>query len=219
VDLDEAIVSKRKELLSLEEEFLRTIENNRLIRLKEDVEWEQRNQVLRSEVEGLENRKLLALLPLEEREQKIQDTEEALLQRENNVSKREEEASKNLELLELRLDDASDRLQNVQKRTQELNKREEGIKAQEAVTRSRTDEFNSVLTKTLLGFDLQRNDIATKLLELEGKQVILTEKEARISAKEKDLVSRETLLQDRYQTLGRAIEEHKRKNNIPKSYK
>jgi hypothetical protein len=218
-DLDEAIVAKRKELLTLDEQFLRAIEDNRLIRLKEDAEWEQRNHTLRSETEELENRKRLALLPLEEREQKIQDDEEALLQREKKVTKQEKEVVDTQELLEMRLDTASEHMDSASKWHQELTKRQEGIKRQEAVTKTRTDEFNAVLTKTLLDFEKQRNELAAKKLENEGKDIVFAEKEARILAKEKDLVSRETLLKDRYETLARAIEEHKRKNNIPKTYK
>lgn len=217
-DLDEAIVAKRKEILTLDEDFLRAIEDNRLVRMQEESKWEQRNHVLRSETEELESRKRLALVPLEEREQKIQADDEALLQREQKVLRREEEAEKNLELLELRLDDASDRLALASKRSQELDRRETGIRQQEALTKARTDEFNTVLTKTLIDFETQRTELATKQLENEGREVIFAEKEVRILAKEKDLVSRETLLKDRYETLGRAIEEYKRKKLLPKSY-
>lgn len=210
--LDEAIVAKRKELLTMDEEFLRAIEHNRLTRMSEEAEWEQRNQALRAETEGLERRKAIALVPLEEREKAIENTREALLQRESNVSKREEEAEKNLELLEMRLDDASDRLANAQKRAQELSRREEGVKMQEAQTKARASEFNALLTDTLLNFDKQRLEIATKLRELEGKETVLRELEARISFAEKDLVSRETRLADRYATLERATKEVQNKH-------
>lgn len=218
-DLDEVIVAKRKELLTMDEEFLRAIENNRLRQAEEEAAWQQRNQVLRTETEELENRRQRALVPLEAREKKIETDEEALLQREKEVAKREEEAAANLELLELRLDDASERLALASKRSRELDRRERGVVAQEALTTARTEEFNVLLTKTLTDLDTERSTIAQKQSENQGVTVVLSEREARIDAKEKDLVSRETLLLDRRATLERAIEEQKRKNSIPKNYK
>lgn len=217
--LDEDIVAKRKELLTLDEEFLRAIEHNRLKRMEEESEWEQRNQVLRTETEELENRRKLALVPLENRERKTETDREALLQREKEVAKREEDAEFLQETLERRLDEASERLESASKRSRELDRREDGVKAQEALTTLRTEEFNALLIKTLADFDQQRTEIAERQLENAGKETVLSEKQARIDEQEKDLVSRETLLIDRYATLERAIEEHKRKNSIPKNYK
>lgn len=218
-ELDESIVTKRKELLTMDEEFLRVIEENRLKKAEEETKWEQRNQVLRTETEELENRRQRALVPLENKERKIEADEEALLQRERKIAKREENAEFLQETLEQRLDEASERLELASKRSQELNKKEEGVKAQEALTNVRTEEFNSLLVKTLADFDQQRTEIAQGQRENEGREVALSEKETRIDAKEKDLVSRETLLLDRHATLERAIEEHKRKNSISKNYK
>ena len=212
--LDDAIVSKRKELLSMEEEFLRAMENNRLVRMKEEVEWQERNSVLDTETRELEARRKIVLVPLEQKEKELDTRFEVLLQREQSVSKKEAEADKNLELLELRLDDASDRLANASKRSQELSRREEGIKMQEAQTKARTSEFNDVLSKTLLDFDKQRLEIATKMEFLKGTEVILKERESRVNSAEKDLVKREKLLLDRYTTLQRAVEEMKRKGKI-----
>lgn len=217
--LDEAIVTKRKELLSLDEEFLRTIENNRAIRVQEENQWEGSNSKLRVETEELENRKRLALLPLEQREKEIENAHEVLSQREEKVSKKEDEVSKNLELLELRLDDASERLENVHKRSQELDRREKGVEAQETQTRARTNDFNALLTKTLTNLDQQRLDIALRLKETEGKEMVSQEKETRLKQKEQDLVSREIRLADRYAMLERTTEEQKRKGLLPTDFK
>lgn len=210
-ELDKTVVAKRKELLAMDEEFLRAIEKNRLERMREEAEWQQRNQVLRTETEGLENRRNRALVPLENREKEVETKEEALLQREKEVAKREGDMDFLKETLEHRLDEASERLETASKRSQKLDKREVGVKAQEALTTIRTEEFNALLETTFIDFDRQRTEIAEKQVENQGKETILSEKQARIDALEKDLVSRETLLLDRQLTLQRAVEEFKSK--------
>lgn len=209
-DLDEAIVAKRKELISLDEEFLRTLQNQRLVRLKEDTEWEQRNRTLTSEVEALENRRKLAVVPLAEKKKELQDREEVLLQREQKVSAREQEAADNLELLEGRLDEASDRLDSAGIREKQLNKREEGIKLQERQTNERTLHLNEVLSKSYALLNEAQTKIATQKAEQDGREIVLSEKESRLKERENDLVSRETALIDKRTTLERAVEEMKR---------
>lgn len=205
--LDEAIVSKRNELLSMDEEFLRSMQDQRIARLEEDAEWQKRNDELKTETEELEQRKVKALLPLEEREKQIDYREEALSQREHNVSKQEQEAADNLALLEVRLDEASDRLQSVRNQEKDLEKRFEGVKLQERLTIERTNEFNEVLKNSLEQLETSRKEIAQLKAEQEGKETYLSEWQKRIDAKEKDLVSRETKLLDRYKMLERDMKE------------
>ena len=205
--LDEAIVSKRNELLAMDEEFLRSMQDQRIAQLEEDAEWQKRNDELKAETEELEQRRIKALVPLEEREKQIDYREEALSQREHNVSKQEQEAADNLALLEVRLDEASDRLQSVRNQEKELEKRFEGVKLQEKLTIERTNEFNEVLKNSLEKLEISRKEIAILKAEQEGKETYLSEWQKRIDAKEKDLVSRETKLLDRYKMLERDVKE------------
>lgn len=212
--LDEAIVAKHNELLSLDEEFLRVINKQRLERLEEDREWTERNSELRKEVDSLERRRNIALVPLEEREKEIQTREEVLLQREQEVVSGEERVSEMQDLLETRLDEASERLGSVSSEEKALARKKSGIEMQAQETVKRTDKLNDVLEESFSVLEKANKNIATQRAELSGRETILSEKEARLTKKEEDLSSRERALTDRYATLERAVKEATKNYNL-----
>lgn len=217
IELDGLLRDKRIELQKLDVAYIKKLSEGGIQRLEEETLWNEKIRKLTEEVEQLEERRKRALVPLEEKENELQDRGSVLLKREEQVKIKESDLEYTKELLEKRLDDISEREQDATDFSVALDNRKRNLELQEGQLKSRMDALTEVLRQSYEDMKLAEQEAAKYKAILKGRNITLEEREKRVEAQEKSFVSRETRLLDRYRTLQRAITETNLKQNVSKS--
>lgn len=204
IELDKLIVLKRKELGDLDNKYLNDSAGMGARGSSEEQYWKERISVLTREVEGLEGRKKTALMPLVEREEKINDNERALLEREGKISLRESEIESEQQILEDRLDEVSEREQTALEYAQSLEIRASNVSIGESQVQSRQDALVQIVQQVNIDKKVSEDEINRQKAVLKGREIVLEQREAECSKKEASFASREAKILDQYRALQKA---------------
>lgn len=192
-----------KELAAVERQFEETLATQRMRWEQEDNERISRANVLKREVEELEDRRERALIPIVKREEELHNAREALTVREASLDDREASVEESGRVLMSRLDEIAERENKVQVREELLTRKEKGIEAQS----KSTAQAAQAVTKKMTDFETWRQeqlyDISKKEAVASGQMLVIAEKEKQLSAREQDIQNREKRLLDRYALLER----------------
>ena len=213
IQLDQVIKDKRKEINDLDIQLVNSLSDIGKRNYEEEIVWKAKINVHTREVEALESRRKHALVPLEEREKKVQDTESVLLKREEMVAIKESDVEQTRELLEGKLDAISEREQEATNYSVTLNNREFAIQLQEKQISERMKALTEILQESLDETQKAQAEAARQKAILKGRDVSITEREKYVDIQEKSFADREKRIVDRYQTLLRAITETNLKQN------
>lgn len=207
IQLDDVIKDKRKEITELDNHLVNRLANAGTQGLEEEQMWRDRISALTIEVDALESRRKIALVPLEEREKSVHTRESALLRREEIVAIKDSDLEHTKELLEEKLDDVSEREQDAVKYSLILNNREFTIKTKEEEVEKRMDAVTDLMKQHMEENEKTKADLASQKAILRGRDVSITEREQIVAKKEAGFADREKRIADRYATLQRAITE------------
>lgn len=212
--LDQVIKDKRKEINDLDIQLVNSLSEIGTKNYEEEQQWKSKIRVLTQEVEALESRRKSALLPLEEREKKVQDRESVLLKREENLAIKESDVEQIRELLEDKLDTVSEREEEATKYSITLNNREFAIQLQEKQISERMNALTDTLKESYGEIQKAKTQIAEREAFLKGRDVSITERERNVDIKEASFANREKAITDRYNMLLRTITETNLKDNV-----
>ena len=211
--LDQVIKDKRKEINDLDNRLINSLSETGKKGKEEEQMWKEKIAVLTREVDALESRRKSALVPLEEREKSVQDREGVLLKREEMVLIKETDLEQTKELLEDKLDAISEREQEATDYSVTLNNREFAIQLQEKQISERMKALTDILQESFNEIQKAQAEAAQRKAVLKGRDVSITEREKNVELQEASFANREKRIVDRYQTLLRAINETKLKQN------
>lgn len=207
LELDKALVAKRRELVELDRLLEKNLSEKGAQNYEEEKKWQQKIRALTDEVEGLESRRKSALVPLQEREQSVQDRESALLQREERLLIKETDVETTKDLLEDKLDTVSEREQDAERYASTLNAREFTVQFKEEQVEKRLGALTQILRESFEEIESSQKESARKKALIKGRNITVSERERLADLREADFARREEAILDRYRTLQRAITE------------
>lgn len=212
-ELDTLIRAKRKELEDLDKQVLSSFSEKATKNYEEEELWKEKIRQMTEEVENLERRKKIALVPLEQREKEVEDKISALSKREELVAIKESDIESTKEILQRRLDEVSEREQEATDYSITLNNRRFNIEFQEAEMKRNMEAITKIIAESLVEADKARAEAARRKAILKGRDVSITEREKNVEMQEASFANRERKITDQYQSLLRAITETNLKNN------
>jgi len=207
IQLDEVIRTKRKEIEDLDKSYTNLLSQKGAQNYEEEQLWQEKLRVLNEEVTNLEERKRLALVPLEERVKSIENREGELLKREEIALIKDSDNEHTKEILEDKLDSISEREQEATDYSISLNSREFAIKLQEEQIQQRMKALTSILQESFDEITNTQAEEARRKAVLKGRDISITEREQFVAKQEASFANREKAIADRYRTLLRAIHE------------
>ncbi len=207
LELDGVIKSKRKEISDLDRELVSSLSQIGSERYEEEKQWKEKIRILTEEVDNLERRKSIALVPLEKREQEVETKDSVLSRREENILIKESDMERTREILQDRLDAISEREQDATDYSVKLNSREFAIQFQEKEIQGRMAALTEILKESLSDILIAQTEEARRKAVLKGRDVSIKEREEHVRQQEASFANREKAIVDRYKTLQRAIAE------------
>lgn len=208
VEVQTLITDKYKELSQAERDFADVLEKQQGVWSKELADFETKRNILKKEVEELEQSKAQALIPLTEREKMLDTKASALATREQKVAQKEADLEEKSTLLTVKLDEVADRELQADKLAKTLTQREEGVRLQAgSVTRDQAllATASTELTKRI---NEAEHNITLKWAAVNAKEANLLTRERKVDEAEAGFAARERAIQDKYATLERAIKQH-----------
>lgn len=203
-ELDIAIAQKRSEIHRLDETYTKMHEAHVAQNVIEEREHQEKMTRMKKEVGELEERRRIALLPLQEREQELHDKDVVLSKREESVAIKEAEVTGTLEALTERMDEVSEREQMLDERERKLDSRKAGLDMQTEEVNQRHRALTELIVVKQAEFAKADASMASRNAVLEGREIAIAEREKRNADKDRDLHNRERALADAYRTLERA---------------
>ena len=200
-ELDVLIVAKRKEINDLDLQLTKTLTEKGAQNYEEELQWKQKLDVMRREVEELESRKRVALAPLAEKERILTLKEEELSQKEQFIGSKEEQLTYEQGIVAKRQKELEEREIWAENRRSELERKQLELTQAEIETETRLIELREESEVALE----KEQDIRRKIATLESELIPLRDERTRLmvpieverralSGKEQELVSRETTL-------------------------
>lgn len=207
--LEQIIRDKRKEIEQVEHIAVEALSKHGLENYEDEKRWKTRIAELTLEVEGLEQRRRTALLPLEKREKELTIKDRVLSEREEKLSIKETDLESVQEALAERLDDLSERQLTASEYATSLEQRNSNLVLQESEIQKRQDALVVILRQTNEEKQINETNLSTQIALLKGREKAISQRERVVEKKEKGFVSREKAILDKYETLRRAISEMK----------
>jgi len=207
--IDKELNNKRLLLSQLEKEFEDTLKRQR-----EDWEYEenlfiQNKNKLKTETEGLEQRKKQALIPLAEKENELDERSKLIDKILKELEQKNEDFIDSIEALEERLTEISIREQEADRVSKLQLKKKKGIEAQQEQISNQAKEFNDMMAKAVADISEKDSKLSRKETKLLLRENAIKEREIEISKIEKGFTDRERAITDKYNTLQRALNYNK----------
>lgn len=207
---EEAIILKRLNDTKDEEERIRL--QKQLDTQKEITPLEARKSILENEVAALEQRKAIALIPIEEKTQELEKREEKLNSRETSLVSRE----KDVEKREITIMDRAERLRDD---ITDIEERKRGLAAQEEAQRHAESDL-SVRTNALAdkwveyhtAVHNQNEDHLKKEAEIEAGRKANAEYAEKLRLESFAVSDRERAVKDGWRVLLQSKEEYEKKH-------
>ncbi len=202
----EELGTKREELNNTRDEFTRTLQ---LQQIEFEAETNKQNRIrdeLKAEVKDLENRKKQALLPLENREEAIQDKEQELGKAFAALGAEKADFQQSLEGLHAHIDAVAERELNVSKQEELLHARARGIEAQTVSTKSQSAKLSNQLQEFSAASLKRANELKTweDTLRAVSEEHLMAREN--FTKREQKLKDGERALLDKYQQLEKTIQ-------------
>jgi len=204
-EITEEFERKRGSLNEINDEFENALKKQRVLFVKEKEEQLQQILSLKKEVQELEKRRFLALLPLDEEKKKIENEREQLIAEKEVLNSEKSYFEVSVENFKDQLDKVSEREVSISKREMVIDAREQGVRLQSESIKKQSEELSLRMERFIQESNVQTRIFTSKEVEVTAKQEIVTIAENRLKTWEKDLVDRERALKDKYQTLERTI--------------
>ena len=205
--LNKELLQSYQNLNKIEADFDITIETQQAQWLKEQGAHMDIVAKLKGEVIHLEERKVQALIPLEETAKKLDDKDKELSLWESELKNTNEELDEKSELLQEQLSTVAERETHADKVARLQTIAQQGIDTQKAQITLQSSELGKVIDKAIQDDLARQNAISRRETVLQLRDKGLTAKEERTQATERDLVQREERLKDRYLMLERTEKE------------
>lgn len=212
VSLEGLIQQKNKELADAEATFALTLKGQRDVWYTEEEKHKTNILSLRKEVEGLEERRRQALIPLTERAKILDTKASALDEREVKLNKFEEGLLQEADQLVNRLDEVSERELQADKTAKTLAIQEEGIKAQAAQVAAGSASLTGAIAQATAESNKREEALVLREFAVKGKEANIAERERKVNEKEAGFDNREKAIKDQYEALRQAIEEINKKH-------
>jgi hypothetical protein len=205
------ITQKYKELSLAESDFDLAFKNQRSVWSDEVRKQEDLILSLRKTTEALEARKSQALIPLTERAKILDTRASALVVREQHLAEKELDVEETKLLLNDRLDEVAEREIQADKMAHILATQEEGARLQKARITADSARLTVLMAETGKEAHEREQRLIRAELALKGTVAHLEERERKVNEKEAGFANREKAIQDKRETLERAIKEIKQK--------
>lgn len=222
VEIQDLIVQKHKELSQVEGDFTAALEKQRTQWVKELADFEEKHGVLKKQVEGLEDRKARALIPLTKLEEELHTKHRSLEDWEVQLHKKEADLADTSDTLATRLDEVAERELHVADREKAVLAKEKGIQAQADDVVVRSKQLSEAMHTATTQIADAEKVLVLREAAIKAKELRFEERVKDYDQKDKDLKKREAVLADRTATLARAFNELKTKqrggrkrNNLP----
>lgn len=214
IELQDLIVGKYKELGSIEVLFEETLARQKAAWAEEEQEYKNAIDVLLREVRVLEKRRKDALIPLTTRAEELENIAKLLTVREAKAIEDRKEVEELKDLLQQRLDEVGERDLRLNELSATLARREVGIASQEQDIRTNSERLTKAIQDATLEIAAAEQILATEKLKVETERDHIKQREQEVDIKEAGFDARERAIQDRYETLQRAIAEAAKKYNL-----
>lgn len=214
VKIDALVAQKHKELAEAEVNFDIALKRQHDTWAKEEKEHIEKVIHVTKEVEVLEERRKQALIPLEERAKELETHDRNLRERELALDLRETDLNDSAQVLADRLDEVSEREQKAFENAQSLLIQREDIDGRRKDLKANTDTFTRAFTKATGELTERELVVRREEIALKNRAVTLKEREDAVSEKEAGFVNRERSIQDKRETLDRAIAEFEKKGYV-----
>lgn len=196
----------RKGMANAEADFKEMLATHKEKWAKEEQEHTVRLRQMASEIDGLEERKKQALIPIQVYKQMADEKMNEAVAAEEVVAKKEEEIEDLREKLEDRLDEVGEREGEVRIREARADYRELGLNSQSDIIDARSKELSKKIAEFTAKKENDEKDIYERKELLFLKERDLVAREATLKRNLEALVAREKQLEDQRQTLEREYE-------------
>jgi chromosome segregation ATPase len=214
VKIDALVAQKHKELAEAESNFAIALKRQHEIWAKEEKEHQEKVTHVTHEVTILEERRNQALIPLEERGKELETKDRNLRERSVVLDLRETDLNESAQSLADRLDEVSEREQKAFESAQSLLIQREDIESRRNDLKANTDTFTRAFTKASGELTERELVVRREEIALKNRAVTLKEREDKVADKEAGFDNRERAIQDKRETLNRAIAEIKQKYHV-----
>lgn len=221
-DEEVAAVARVNELHDLEKRELKTIDHRiataRDIEQNEIFEIGQTLAALYKEVSHLESRKEKALEPIYELEKEATQRLEYLAEKESAIESTRVLLEDSMEDLKERIETVIEREEESAEKNTKSDRRERAVVAEE----QRLKESSNKLAQEWVKFhtDVSEVNIALEIRErdIQSNKKINEDFKLELDRKEKEQIQKDREIQDRYETLAKALDEAKKKHGVSLSW-
>ena len=210
ISLDLEIERKRQEIEKLTSEFQFISERQANALEKELTSYHRELEGLRADVESLELRKKLALVPLDEKWKDLQKGIDFLKAEQQKFEEFREDFEEKAELLGDKLTQVAEREQKAAYLSKKQVLAQEGIDTQKEQIKIQSQQFNDLVAKSIVEFDLSSKTLNAREAEVTLREKNVLAKALELNKIEQGFVDRERQIQSKYQSLLKAQEYVKR---------
>ncbi len=208
-ELDNLLLRKRKELETINSDFENVLKRQGERLDKQELEFNLKVEKLKLEVKDLEERKKIALVPLDSKWKEIEQADKLVKQTAYEVAQELEDIAERQELLEDRLTEVADRELNAKELAKKQLSKQKGIDQQAEQIKLQAKSLNDLVIKTNLEFKEKEKRLKLIETKLLSREKVVTEKENGFKQREKELDDRDRQIRDRYQTLEQTLKNNK----------
>jgi len=204
------IARKRQELEAIEIEFAETLNENHIIWRREENEYLAIIGDLKSEVDALEESKRIALLPITERQKELEAFSELLSAKDQYLEGLSDDLEGRMELVEEKLSQVAEREEKADRMAYLQSNAQKGIDMQREQVKQQSDSLKELVITNLASIREKEDAVAKEQTILQMQKRALEDKELELIKIEQSFADRERAIQDKYETLQRAIEHNKK---------
>jgi chromosome segregation protein len=209
-----ALNKLKEETESAQKEYENTLIRNSDNLRNIEITHETKIKEMTEEVLSLEQRKALALLPLEEKERELKVEAESLKKKEKDIENIKEDLKETRNLLEEKLTETEEKFEdlNRMKKLQEVS--QTGLNTQREQVSLQAKSIDKLTEEALLKIKTREAELNKKETELNLIKKALDSKEESFIKREQELENKDIALIDKYNNLIIATDEARKKFNI-----
>lgn len=214
VKIQTLIAQKLRELSDAEKAFDTALKEQHDIWAKEETLFLRKKQELEADVQRLEERRIAALIPLENKARELDTKESSLVKLKTELEIKDSDLEETKRLLETRLDEVSERELKANDMSLLLERQKSDLEERAETVNKDSESLTKAFAESLSELNLKKREIELSQAKLDGTRAHFEERERKVEEAEAGYKDRERAIQDKTETLQRAVEEMKLKYNI-----